>query len=424
VAQLEFMRDTLPPTLLRSAELRGRYIQFAKAGTAERRITQEPLNSLENGLKVRRKMLDALHDDALLALKARSEAELKARVAATPALADLGDPWADIARATAAERALDLPTTFLEGGAGFNTRLFRYARVLVRAAEERAKPDAERLREFTDTSLPRIEQQLAAPIPVYPEIEKLTMSFGLERMREWLGPDHPVVRRLLATESPDSLAARLIGTSKLADPAVRMALWKGGAAAVAASDDPMIRLARDVDPEARALRKRYEDTVEAPVQLATEKIARARFSIYGTAVYPDATFTLRLNFGSVQGWNENGTPVDPITRLERAFARATGQDPFRIPASWEAARARLDLRTPFNFSSNNDIVGGNSGSPMVNARGDIVGLAFDGNIHSISGAYWFDTEKNRTIGVHTAIIREALSKVYEASELLQELEAR
>jgi hypothetical protein len=425
VAQLASLRDTvLPPALLRSSELRGRYIQFAKAGDAEKRITQEPLNGLENGLKVRRKMLDALLDESLMAQKAREEAELRARAAATPGLGDLGDPWSEVAKATQAAQALEQPSTFLEGGAGFNTRLFRYARILVRGAEERGKPNGERLREYTDTALPRIEQQLAAPAPVYPELERLTMSFGLERMREWLGPDHPVVRRLLAKESPDTLAARMVDGSKLGDPAVRLALWQGGAAAVTASDDPMIRLALDVDAEARAIRKRHEDDVEAPTRLATEKIARARFAIYGTDVYPDATFTLRLNFGAVQGWNENGTMVEPFTRLERAFERATGQDPFRIPASWEAVKPRLDMQTPFNFATNNDIVGGNSGSPMVNARGEIVGLAFDGNIHSISGAYWFDAAKNRTIGVHPAIMREALSKVYQATGLLEELQAR
>ena len=425
VEQLGLLRDaTLPPALLRSSELRGRYIQFAKGGDAEKRIAQEPLNSLENGLKVRRKMLDALLDDSLIAQKTREEAELRARAAATPGLGNLGDPWADVVKATQTALALEQPSTFLEGGAGFNSRLFRYARILVRGAEERGKPNGQRLREYTDTALPRIEQQLAAPAPVYPELERLTMSFGLERMREWLGPDHPVVRRLLAKESPDTLAARMVDGSKLGDPAVRLALWKGGTAAIAASDDPMIRLARDVDPESRAVRKRYEDEVEAPTQLATEKIARARFAIFGTDVYPDATFTLRLNFGAVQGWNENGTMIEPFTRLERAFERATGQDPFRIPASWEAVKGRLDMRTPFNFATNNDIVGGNSGSPMVNARGEIVGLAFDGNIHSISGAYWFDTAKNRTIGVHPAIMREALSKVYDAANLLKELEAQ
>jgi hypothetical protein len=423
VGQLGLLRDAvLPPALLRSSELRGRYIQFAKAGDAEKRITQEPLNGLENSLKVRRKMLDALLDESLMAQKTREEAELRARAAATPGLGNLGDPWAEVSKATRTALALEQPSTFLEGGAGFNTRLFRYARILVRGAEERGKPNGERLREYTDTALPRIEQQLAAPAPVYPELERLTLSFGLERMREWLGPDHPVVRRLLAKESPDTLAARMVDGSKLGDPAVRLALWKGGAAAISASDDPMIRLARDVDPESRAVRKRHEDEVEAPTRIATEKIARARFSIFGTDVYPDATFTLRLNFGAVQGWNENGTMVEPFTRLERVFERATGQDPFRVPSSWEAVKSRLDMTTPFNFSTNNDIVGGNSGSPMVNARGEIVGLAFDGNIHSISGAYWFDTAKNRTIGVHPAIMREALSKVYDATALLKELQ--
>lgn len=425
VAQLGLLRDTvLPPTLLRSSELRGRYIQFAQRGATERRITQEPLNGLENGLKVRRKLLDALLDDALLARKRREEAELRQRIAALPALAGLGDPWADLEKTTTTARALEQPSTFLEGGAGFNSRLFRYARALVRAADERLQPDGERLREFTETALPRLEQQLAAPVPVYPELEELTLSFGLERMREWLGPDHPVVRRVLATESPTSLAARLVRGSKLGDPAVRLALWKGGKAAIEASDDPMIRLARDVDADARAVRKRIEDEVEAPTRVATEKIARARFAVYGTGVYPDATFTLRLNYGTVRGWNENGVPVEPFTRLERAFQRATGVDPFRIPASWLAARDRLDLQTPFNLATDNDIIGGNSGSPLVNARGDVVGLIFDGNIHSIAGDYGFDETSNRAIAVHPAIMREALDKVYAAKDLLQELQAR
>jgi hypothetical protein len=203
-----------------------------------------------------------------------------------------------------------------------------------------------------------------------------------------------------------------------------MALWQGGSAAVAASDDPMIRLAADIDAAARAVRKRYEDEVEAPTRVAEEKIARARFALDGTAVYPDATFTLRLNFGTVQGWNENGRDVVPFTRLETAFARATGRDPFRIPESWQRVRTSLDATTPFNLSTNNDIVGGNSGSPLVNARGDVVGLMFDGNIHSISGAYGFDTARNRAIAVHPAIMREALSKVYGATALLDELGGR
>jgi hypothetical protein len=240
-------------------------------------------------------------------------------------------------------------------------------------------------------------------------------------MREWLGPDAAVVRRLLSTESPDELAARLVAGSTLADPTVRLALWNGGQAAIDASDDPFIELAVSLDAEARALRKWHEDEIEAVVEVAHEAIARARFAVLGTSVYPDATFTLRLNFGSVQGWTENGTPVEPFTQLARLFERATGQAPFAVPASWTAARASLDLATPFNLSTNNDIVGGNSGSPLIDAQGGIVGLVFDGNIHSISGAYWFDTEKNRTVAVHPAIMREAFTKVYRSQALLDEL---
>jgi len=425
VAQLQQLREAeLPPSLLRSSELRGRYIQFAKTSDTARRISEDPLNGLENGIKVRRKQLDALLDENMMAQKRREEAELRARVKADPKLATIGDPWSEIEKANAIARNLDTELSYLEGGAGFNSRYFRYARTLLRGTTEREKPNTERLREYTDASLPRIRQGLSAAVPAYPELEKVTLSFGLERMREWLGPDHPTVRTLLAKDSPDTLAESLIAGTKLGDPAVRLALWNGGAAAVAASDDPFIRLARSIDAEARALRKRYEDEVEAPISAAEERIARARFALYGTAVYPDATFTLRLNYGTVQGWLEKGRPVEPFTRLETAFARATGQRPFRIPESWERVKGSLDMSTPFNLSTNNDIVGGNSGSPLLNARGEVVGLMFDGNIHSISGAYWFDRVKNRSVAVHPAIMREALAKVYGASGLLRELEGK
>jgi hypothetical protein len=423
VAELKTLRDRiLPPTLLRASELRGRYLQFAKTGEAAARIVEDPLSSLENTIKVQRKQLDALLDDALMGAKRDAEAELRSRVSRNRTLAaEIGDPWARIEAAQAAEAARWLPTQFIEGGAGFNSRLYRAAVQLVRAAAERPKPNADRLREYTDGFLPRLEQQVGAPVPIYPELEKLTLSFSLERMREWLGPDAAVVRRLLGTETPDALAARLVDGSKLADPAVRLALWNGGQAAIEASGDPFIELARSLDAEARALRKWHEEEIEAVVEVAHEQIARARFAVYGTTVYPDATFTLRLNFGSVQGWDENGVPVEPFTRLERMFERATGQPPFAVPADWAAARPRLDLATPFNLSTNSDIVGGNSGSPLIAADGRIVGLIFDGNIHSISGAYWFDTAKNRAIAVHPAIIREALTEVYRRPALLDEL---
>jgi hypothetical protein len=422
-AELRTLRDrVLPPALLRASELRGRYIQFAKTSEDSRRIVQDALFGLENSIKVQRKQLDALLDDALLAEKEDADADLRSRVSRNRALAaEIGDPWQSIEQAQAVEATRWLPYAYIEGGTGFNSRLYRYARTLVRAAAERPKPNIERLREYSDASLPRLEQQLAAPVPIYPELERLTLSFSLERMREWLGPDAPIVQRLLTAETPDEIAARLVDGSRLADSAFRMALWNGGQAAIDASTDPLVVLARSLDAEARELRKWHEDEVEAVVEAAHEQVASARFQILGTSVYPDATFTLRLNFGTVQGWIENGTPVEPFTHLGRLFERATGQPPFRVPESWEAARPTLDLAVPFNLSTNSDIVGGNSGSALVAADGRIVGLLFDGNIHSISGAYWFDDEKNRAVAVHPAIIREALTKVYKVEPLLEEL---
>ena len=423
VSELQAQRNyELPNWLLRYSELRGRYIQFSAQSPENARITADQLNGIENSIKVRRKQLDALHEDALFDRKRAEEANLRQQIASSTELRSaIGDPWAEITRAEAVKRGLYLPFTNIEQGAGFQGRLVTYARALVRGAEERPKPNSERFREYTDAALKRIEQQLGASVPVYPELEILRLTFGFERMREWLGPDHPMVRQLLSKESPAELARRLVTGSKLADPAARMALWEGGAAAVNASTDPMIQLARAIEPEARRLRKEMEDQVEAPMELASEKIAKARFAVLGTSVYPDATFTLRLNWGTVGAWVENGKAIEPFTRLARAFERATGAEPFRIPESWQKVKDKLDMNTPFNLATNSDIVGGNSGSPLISAKGEVVGLLFDGNIHSISGSYWFDTEKNRAVAVHPAIMKEALTKVYGATALYSEL---
>ncbi len=426
VAQLQTLRDVdLPRWLLRASELRGRFIQFGKTGLEADRIVEDPLNSLENSIKVRRRQLDALLDERLLKAKRDEEAALRTRVAADPQLAAAtGDPWSDIARAQLSEHELYLPYTFLELGAGFNSRLFTYARTLLRGAAERPKPNTERLREYRDAALPRIAQRLTAPVPVYPALDRLTLSFGLERMREWLGPDDPIVRALLAKDSPDTLAARLVDGSQLADPKLRRRLWEGGAAALEGAHDPMIEFVRSVDGPARAVRKSYEDAVEAPIDAASEKIAHARFRAYGTSLPPDATFTLRLNFGTVQGWKEDGHEVEPFTHLARLFERATGQEPFRIPDSWLKVQSALDREARFDLSTNNDIVGGNSGSPLIDTAGRLVGLMFDGNIYSIAGSYWFDPELNRAVAVDPAIMFEALRKVYQAHELLAELGRR
>ncbi|HEX3847585.1 MAG TPA: S46 family peptidase [Steroidobacteraceae bacterium] len=418
-AELEFERDVvLPFTLLRTAELRGRVVQFGSVNPDNERLIRAPLSILENAIKVRRKQLDALHDDALLQDKARGEDQLRAAARLSG-----GDPWQEIQAAVARERTLYYEYTFFEGGAAFGSTLLHDARLLVRGADERAKPNIARLREFTDASLPEIQRELYAHVPVYAQLEVLSLSSSLERMREWLGPDQPVVHGLLAQESPDALATRLVAETKLDDAELRKQLWLGRKPAIDTSTDPMIEFARSVDGPSRSIRRRFEDEVEAPLAAASRRIAAARFAVYGTNEYPDANFTLRLNYGKVAGWQESGVAIAPYTELRQAFERATGYVPFKIPDSWMKVRAQLDMHTPFCLSTDNDIVGGNSGSPLIDAGGRLVGLVFDGNINSIAGHYRFDPANNRTIALHPAIMREALDKVYDLKWLLQELGA-
>jgi hypothetical protein len=421
-AQLETQRTTFMPFwLMRFAELRGRLLQYSKTGDEPRRTTENFLNGIENAIKVRRKQFDALLDPALFDAVGRNEQALRDAVAANPSLAASSGAWDQIASAQQVWRDILVQYTFVEGGAAFNSTLFPYARAIVRAAEERSKTNDQRLPEYTEARLAAIEQNLKSSAPIYPDFEVLRLSFGLERMREWLGPDDPLVRKVFGNDSPDALANKLIRQTALADPAARMALYDGGKAAVDASQDPLIRLAAAVDPAARALRKRFEEQVEGPVQRGQEAIAKARFAAFGTSIYPDATFTLRLSYGAMMGWKEKGEDVRPWTELGRAFERATGEPPFKIPPRWLAAKDRLDMTAPANFTTNNDILGGNSGSPVVNAAGEIVGLAFDGNIHSIAGSYWFDDRMNRSVMVHPAYIKVALEQVYGAKALLDEI---
>ncbi len=418
VAQLKTQRDMyLPFWLLRYSELRGRLVQYSKTSAEAQRTAKDYLDSIENSHKVRRVQLSSLLDDRLMDRRIAEERQLRASVSPkTPAAA----AWDEIARAEQRYRDILIPYTWLEGAAGFNSELFGFARLLVRAADERAKPNASRLREYTDASIPRLRAQLEASTPVYPELEQVRLSFSLERMREYLGPDHPVVKAVLGADSPDDRARTLVAGSKLADPQVRIRLFDNSQE-VKSSTDPMIVLARSVDAESRRLRTIYENDVDAPERRAQQAIADARFKVYGTRVYPDATFTLRLTYGAVEGWSESGTPVPPFTRLDRLYERATGASPFALPKRWIDAKRGLDLNARANFVATTDIIGGNSGSPMVNAAGNIVGLVFDGNIHSISGSYWFDAQKNRTVAVHPQYIRTALERVYQLQTLSKEL---
>lgn len=423
VSQLATLRDVvLPNRLYRLAEMRGALEEFQRRGPEERRTSTERLFGVENSFKALRGREEALLDEAFFARLAAREDQLRAAVAARPALAaEVGDAWDAIAAAEQRRRDLYAPYAFLEGGAGFQSDLFGYARTLVRAAEELRKPNEERLRELTAAKLPSIKEELASTAPVYPDLEILMLSLSLERMRADLGPDHPAVRKALGDRSPLDLATAAVKGTKLGDPAVRTALFEGGKAAIDASTDPMIDLARRVDPDARAVRRRFEDEVEGPVRKASERIARARFEVYGTSLYPDATFTPRLSYGQVKGWMEGDRPIAPFTTFAGAFDRATGQPPFALPESWLAARSRLDPSAPLDFATTNDIVGGNSGSPVIDREGRIVGLIFDGNIHSLSGDYAYDPANNRAVAVDSAAILHALDVIYGATRVRDEL---
>ncbi|MDP9109053.1 MAG: S46 family peptidase, partial [Pseudomonadota bacterium] len=237
------------------------------------------------------------------------------------------------------------------------------------------------------------------------------------------GVDNPIVQQVLGSAAPEQLAARMIDATTLGDPVARRALWDGGLDAVNRSTDPFIRLALALDPAARALRKQMEQEVESVVQKNAELIAQARFLQQGTTAYPDATFTLRLSYGQVAGWEEAGKAVAPFTTIDGAFARHTGAEPFALPASWLNARSRLNPAQAMNLVSTNDIIGGNSGSPMVNRRGEVVGLIFDGNIHSLGGAFGYDKSSNRAVAVDSGMLLEAMNKIYGAGVLADEITA-
>jgi hypothetical protein len=420
VPQLETQRDLqIPMTLVQYSELRGRLIRFSEESAENKRIAQDLLFGLENSYKVYFGRLFALNGGDLLAKKRADEAALRSKVPALGLGGDFGDPWATIAGAQNDYRALYLPYRFVEGGPT-GSDLFGYARDLVRAAAERQKPSAERLPGYADSQLPLLEKEVLDVKPVEPALEQQLLEFWLSKSREYLTADNQYTHLLLGRDSPEDLSAKL-AQSRLGDPAVRKALWDGGLAAVQASNDPMIQYVLRIDPEARKLRTEWNNRVTGPIASASEKIAKARFAAYGDKVYPDATFTLRLSYGKIDGWTYNGTTVPPFTYFKGLSERATGKPPFDLDPRWVAATSSLNPNTVFDISTTNDIIGGNSGSPLINAKGEVIGAVFDGNIHSLGGDYGYDPVLNRAVAVSTAAVSEALRKVYHADALANEL---
>ncbi|MEL7536158.1 MAG: S46 family peptidase [Pseudomonadota bacterium] len=417
----QVLRDTvLPSDLEYNAELRGRLRQFALTGEDARRSAEPVIKSIENRLKVYRQRLRALGDERNVAVKREQEAALRKAALANEGLGEkLDGVEAQVAAAVDSYRIIFDRYTLIESRKGFDGNLFYYAKALVRAAAEREKPEEKRLRAYTDQALDKLGQRVLAPRPINTDLEKLRLGFGLEKLLERLGPDDEFVQLVLRRNGPQELAAQLIDGTSLTDPAARKALWDGGLEAIEASDDPLIQLALAVDPEARALRKRYDDTVQAPILAAETTLALTRFALYGTDSYPDATFSLRVSYGSVRGWQEGDKNIDPYTTYAELAPRVTGAAPFALPQSWQ--QTTVDADTRFNLATSNDVIGGNSGSSLTNAAGELVGLVFDGNIHAIPGAYFYDGTRNRTVSVHASIMLEALDEVYKANALLDEL---
>lgn len=426
LSQLETLRDIrLVNGMRRGYQLRGALTQYRKLGAEQARVAYNDLFFLENGLKVFSGEFSALQSNDLMARKRADEASLKAFVASNPELtAGVSGAWDAIARAQSVYREIASEYDAIEIGRAFSTRYFGLARALVRGSIETTKPNGDRLPEFASARLPLVERQLFSPAPIYPEFEKLKLEFSLTRLRESLGTDDPFVVQILGKQSPEQVAKRLIDGTKLGDPAFRKALWQSDRAVIEKSDDPFLKLVRDIDDQARAIRKRYENEVSAIEQKNAELIAKARFAQLGTKVYPDATGTLRMSFGAVQGWMERGKPIAPFTNFAGAFNRNTGAEPYALPASWLTSKDKINLTQNYNFVTSNDIIGGNSGSPMINRNAEIVGLAFDGNVHSHGGSFWFDAMVNRTIGVTSGGIQEALNSIYRATELLAEINGK
>jgi hypothetical protein len=422
LAHLDYIRDASLPNLLGLVFRREVLLRtFSDRSAENARRAREDLFHIQNTRKALVGQLQGLQDPAVIERK-RTEEESLGRGKGNK---DFESARAEVAAAVETLRKIEKDLVLLEQEQAFRCRLFTIARGLVRLTAEEAKPNAERLREYRQSNLDSLRHQLFSPAPIYDDLEMVKLADSLGYFVERAGADNALVRKVLAGESPVERAAELVRGTKLRDVAVRRKLAEGGRAAVEASRDPMILLAREVDGPARQVRRSFEAEVEEPLRQAYAKIAKIRLAAGGATAYPDATFTLRLAFGAVRGYTtEFGRQEPPWTTVGGAYRHAAShgnQDPFALPPRWLDGKSRLDLRTPMNFVSTADIIGGNSGSPVVDREGRFVGIIFDGNLESLVWDYVFSAERGRALAVHAAAIDEALRKLYDAAPLADEL---
>jgi hypothetical protein len=423
VAQLQYLKDVDYPTRLANYKRRIALFQkFSTESVENARIAQEDIFGYQNSQKAINGELEGLLDPAMMSRANTAEREREKQYMDKNPKGP--NPWEEIANAMEVEQEIYSPLIYLERLRGFNAELAQYARWIVRLAEEKAKPNGERLREYRDSALSSLEQRLFSSAPIYKNFETVTLADSLAQLQESLGADNATVKAALGGKSTEDAAKELIGGTKLDDVAFRKQLYEGGKAAVEASTDPLIVLMRNVDPAARAVRKRFDDEVDAVERRDGAAIAKARFAQSGFNQPPDATFTLRLSYGAVKGYEENGKKIPYFATMGGAYQHAEehgSQPPYKLAESWTKMKSKLTLTTPLNYVSTADIIGGNSGSPTVNKRGEVVGIIFDGNIQSLVWNFFFDDRQGRAVHVDSRGIIESLRKIYDAGGLADEL---
>jgi hypothetical protein len=423
LTELRFTRDVSQPFVLNLfSELRGVLSEFGTKGAEQARTSETMRFLIENSLKAYKGRQLALVEGSLMADKQRAEEELRRKVTADKRLtASTGGAWDAIAAAMKHDRDIYVRYALLERFDPRFSPALAHAIALNRYAAEIEKPDGQRLEEYSDANFPALKQEIISPAPIHKELEKTALAWWLTKVREYLGTGDADVRTLLGKDSPAEIANALIDGTKLTSAQLRANLLKGGKKAIDAFHDPLLDFARKLDGPARTVRTDYEDSVKAVITKNSALIAKARFALYGRNNYPDATFTLRLTYGAVAGYQENGHRVDPITNFAGAYAHATGRDPFKLPATWRAAEKMVNPNANLNFASSDDIIGGNSGSPVIGRNGEAIGVVFDGNIQSLGGDFGYDGQVNRAISVDVTGITEALKHVYHADRLVKEL---